>query len=98
MCIISFSPAPFVGVAHIVAIDAASMPAGDFILCLMTLRQSVWGKGISGNCPAVLYWEISETGRSGHSHLSSLHIIWIGDEKVRGVEKLRTYYLDETKV
>lgn len=34
-----------------------------------------------------------------HSHLSSLHIIWIGDEKVRGVEKLRNmYYLDETKV
>lgn len=32
--------------------------------------------------PAVLYWEISELD-GGHSHLSSLHIIWIGDEKVR---------------
>lgn len=34
----------------------------------------------------------------GHSLLSSLHIIWIGDEQVRGVEKPRdTYYLDETE-
>lgn len=28
-----------------------------------------------------------------------MHIIWIGDEEVRGVEKLRNmYYLDETEV
>jgi len=28
-----------------------------------------------------------------------LHIIWIGDETVRGVKKLKNmYYLDETKV
>lgn len=48
--------------------DTASTPAGDetgdFIMCLMTLRRSVWGKGhvreLRG--PAVLYSEISETG------------------------------------
>lgn len=44
--------------------DAAGMPAGDFILCLMTLRRSVWGKGHFRELsdPEILHSEISETG------------------------------------
>lgn len=43
--------------------DVASMPAGDFILCLMTLRQSVWGKGHFRelSSPAILHSVVSET-------------------------------------
>ena len=56
-------------------------------------------KGISGNWEAQQFCavEISETGL-WPSQLSSLHIIWTGDEEVRGVEKPRNkYYLDETE-
>lgn len=64
VCFISFNSTPFVWSSpnggHG---DVASVPAGDFILCLMTLRQSVWGKGhfreLRGR--AILYSEISET-------------------------------------
>lgn len=40
------------------------MPAGDFTVCLMTLRQSVWGKGHFRELrdPAILHSEISGTG------------------------------------
>lgn len=66
MYIISFSTAPFCleWLKRVAMGEVASMPAGDFTVCLMTLRQSVWGIGhfreLRG--PAISHSEISRTG------------------------------------
>lgn len=66
------------------------MLAGDFTVCLMTLRQSVWGKGHFRELrvPAILHSEISGTGLGPFS-LSSSHMVWQKGEEVRGVEESR---------